>query len=229
MEINAESSETAQYLDVFNATSKALSDLLLTKPLSEKIMLGENDQCSEVLLSQAIKIEGIAADLILFVIPHEEKMHAQICEGSGQTIKSVALYINIEKLKEFDKANQVKVLCKTVIRAIYEKGSKERKGVMKDIDNYQVVLELTAQLTAAAALIRAHVIHAIPGIGLLETLAYLVHLLAKLAMDQQSLVLRVYQDISYLEAITLANLVKSHALLVLFLLTIALDAMLDIS
>ncbi|CAG9316737.1 unnamed protein product [Blepharisma stoltei] len=140
MEIDAESSKTAQYLDVFKATSKTLSDLLLTKPLSEKIMLGENDQCSEVSLSQAIKIEGIAADLVLFVIPHKEKMHAQICGGSGQMIESVALYINIEKLNEFDKANQVKVLCKTVIRAIYEKGSIERKQMMKDIDDYQVEL-----------------------------------------------------------------------------------------
>ncbi|CAG9335719.1 unnamed protein product [Blepharisma stoltei] len=130
--------ETNKNLQSALATSaKLMSDLLLIKPTTGKLRLSENNQCTDILLSQVIQSKDLSADITIFAANNEEKgeiASSKKCEVyENKTIRSLALEINAEKFMKLDELSQAKELCIAISKALYEDKEVERQMLISEI------------------------------------------------------------------------------------------------
>ncbi|CAG9335718.1 unnamed protein product [Blepharisma stoltei] len=122
------------------ASAKILSDLLLTKPSTEKVRFGENNQCADILLSQITQREDIDADIAIFAVSSKDKSEiitSRKCEvNEKKFIKAIALEINAEEFIKLEKISKVRELCIAIANVLYGDNEEENQVLMKEIGEY---------------------------------------------------------------------------------------------
>ncbi|CAG9335755.1 unnamed protein product [Blepharisma stoltei] len=124
---------------VLNASAKIISDLVLTRSSTELLRLGENNRCTDIESSKALKSQNLRADIAIIAVSNKNKgvITSKRCELSDNKILlSAVLRINEKEFKILDESSQVKELSIAISNALFEDREEEKKAMQEEIQNF---------------------------------------------------------------------------------------------